>query len=655
MKRWLLFLLFCAAARADQPPPWLKLPSQGDARPAGASAWILDNSERVTQPHEGLVIFRYRLAVMILSEAGAKNAVCTLPFVAGANSVASARAWAMSPDGSKCREFGGNEFGIASTSVSNWVWDLSKVVFFYAERYVQPGWIVAWEVEIKSESTAFDIGWGPQNALPVRSASLELVPMAGGAVRWTAFSGSAPQPEAFGSEGGRRWTVANLPAFDREVPEDVERNQTYVRAYLMASPEETKTWGDVVRLARNEMEPKAVATPAIEAMAKRLAGAGGLWSRVLPVCRFVQKDVSYLELTIDSDSMAGYRPHPASEVCENRYGDCKDKALLLCTMLRVLGVEAHIMLVNYSAPGANRAEWPSANFNHAIVAIACREAPPDGTTVVRAGGADYLLFDPTDDQVPFGLLPANDAGGGGLVPAPGVSALATVPENSAAVVASTGDVRAVLADDGSAAVEFTEKRYGLSAAEAIERDDTEALADRTGALEGRIQRKVPLISDLKWESTGDAPSRSWSQKGSFTAQYYGRRMPGGMYVATDLMSAIPASNPWSDRSEGWVNVMPGTLRRTIEIVAPAGWDFSELPADWSTTSDAGQAFVRYTRQAGKARGEVELRIQGGVLDRKAYLEFRSLLLAATMAEHRPVVLRRIKAPAAPAAPAPHGS
>jgi len=38
-----------------------------------------------------------------------------------------------------------------------------------------------------------------------------------------------------------------------------------------------------------------------------------------------------------------------------------------------------------------------------------------------------------------------------------------------------------------------------------------------------------------------------------------------------------------------------------------------------------------------------LKIEGGVMGRKAYLEYRNLLQAAVAAEHRPVVLRRAKA------------
>jgi hypothetical protein len=48
---------------------------------------------------------------------------------------------------------------------------------------------------------------------------------------------------------------------------------------------------------------------------------------------------------------------------------------------------------------------------------------------------------------------------------------------------------------------------------------------------------------------------------------------------------------------------------------------------------------------------MRLRINGGVLDRKAYLEYRDLLIAAMATERSPVVLARIKPAPSPAAAA----
>ena len=58
---------------------------------------------------------------------------------------------------------------------------------------------------------------------------------------------------------------------------------------------------------------------------------------------FAARDVRYVSIQI---GIGGYKPHTPSQVCSNRYGDCKDKAFLLSLLLRELGAEAYPALVN---------------------------------------------------------------------------------------------------------------------------------------------------------------------------------------------------------------------------------------------------------------------------------------------------------------------
>jgi hypothetical protein len=107
--------------------------------------------------------------------------------------------------------------------------------------------------------------------------------------------------------------------------------------------------------------------------------------------------------------IGGLQPHAARDVFLNRYGDCKDKATMLSTMLKEIGVESNYVLIN-ATRGVTSPSFPSMlNFNHVILAIrlpkdvpttslyATREHPELGT---------LLFFDPTDDATPIGYLPA---------------------------------------------------------------------------------------------------------------------------------------------------------------------------------------------------------------------------------------------------------
>lgn len=65
--------------------------------------------------------------------------------------------------------------------------------------------------------------------------------------------------------------------------------------------------------------------------------------RAAMALRFVQTYARYLAIGIGE---GGFRPRDLEEIWRSRLGDCKDKSLLLATMLRHLGIKACPALVN---------------------------------------------------------------------------------------------------------------------------------------------------------------------------------------------------------------------------------------------------------------------------------------------------------------------
>ncbi len=112
------------------------------------------------------------------------------------------------------------------------------------------------------------------------------------------------------------------------------------------------------------------------------------------IFHYVASDIRYVGLEYGK---GGYRPHHAREVFANKYGDCKDQAILLVAMLREAGVRAHPVLI-----GTRRGTWelqrsvPMSQFNHCIAV-----AEIDGK---------MIWLDPTDETCSFGDLPGGDQG-----------------------------------------------------------------------------------------------------------------------------------------------------------------------------------------------------------------------------------------------------
>ncbi|HET7772356.1 MAG TPA: DUF3857 domain-containing protein [Burkholderiaceae bacterium] len=125
-------------------------------------------------------------------------------------------------------------------------------------------------------------------------------------------------------------------------------------------------WSDVVQWALPLYTPAAEPGPKVRGLIARLAADhADADSRLVEALRTVQRDVRYLAISVGQGSHA---PRDPEDVLRRRFGDCKDKSLLLVALLRGLGIEAHAAFVNTDI-GRGVANWlPSPGaFNHVVV------------------------------------------------------------------------------------------------------------------------------------------------------------------------------------------------------------------------------------------------------------------------------------------------
>jgi hypothetical protein len=145
------------------------------------------------------------------------------------------------------------------------------------------------------------------------------------------------------------------------------------------------------------------------------------------LAEFVQHDIRYVAIEL---GIGDYQPHAASEVFVNRYGDCKDKATLMRSMLREIDIDSFQLVINTERGSITR-EMPAHNgFNHVITAIKLPDSLADPSllaTLQHPKLGRILFFDPTDHITPFGqirgALQANygllvTGGGGELIELP---------------------------------------------------------------------------------------------------------------------------------------------------------------------------------------------------------------------------------------------
>lgn len=131
---------------------------------------------------------------------------------------------------------------------------------------------------------------------------------------------------------------------------------------------EVNNWQEVIDWSLPLYQSAIEISPAIETITRQIKlQHTDLESQIVAALRFSQDEVRYLGLEMGTNS---HRPTPASETLALRYGDCKDKTVLLISLLKALGVDAYPALVN-TEETQRLASLPVAPnlFDHVIVTL----------------------------------------------------------------------------------------------------------------------------------------------------------------------------------------------------------------------------------------------------------------------------------------------
>lgn len=148
------------------------------------------------------------------------------------------------------------------------------------------------------------------------------------------------------------------------------------------------SWADVVRWALPMYQETEPPGPELREVVERCAAEAGPAERLQCVVRFVQEDIRYVSFEYGRGSL---EPRPPSLVLARRFGDCKDKALLMVTLLGALGITATPALVSSRDGSHVRRLHPSPYaFDHLVVRADLASGPVwiDTTATYQRGSPD---------------------------------------------------------------------------------------------------------------------------------------------------------------------------------------------------------------------------------------------------------------------------
>jgi hypothetical protein len=399
-----------ALAAKPQPAPDWAVEAAKTPTPSAAkdfSAVILFDEYLISVDDQNHAVERERYAVRILKPQGRKYSHCEAEYDVD-EKLNYFRSWTIAADG---RQFQAMETDFKDVGA----YSSADLQFTDRIRTVNPpasdpGAVVVCETEEQLRPYMNEEDWVIQAPIPIVFEAMELALPPGGryAEAWHKYPPVKP------SEPGPnhlRWEIKNMPALDLE-------NVHATPAWRALVTRVAVKWGDFAvkgmdtqwraiglwqeRLEEHRPDP----TPEITAKAQELiAGAPDFYTKLSRITEYIQKNIRYF---IVAKGIGGWQAHPAADIFRNRYGDCKDKTTLLISMLQAIGVRAYYLHVD-SERGAIDPDTPSLAGNHMITAIELPDGESDPRLMARvkaANGKSLLIFDPTDQETPVGLIRA---------------------------------------------------------------------------------------------------------------------------------------------------------------------------------------------------------------------------------------------------------
>jgi hypothetical protein len=230
---------------------------------------------------------------------------------------------------------------------------------------VRPGDVVRYSYSVAGENPvmrglthdAMSLAW--THPILLRSLRVEFDP---GVEPTHHMHGEAPAPLIErGADGNRlRWRAENLPALviDGDTP-------SWYSPYPLLEVAARSRWADVSDWAL-PLYPSGQPLPVeLESRIQAWAALPDPEQRAMAALQAIQEEVRYFSVLLGDSS---HQPAPPALSWERRFGDCKDKALLLTTVLERLGIDATPALVSGARGRGIGESLPAASqFDHVIV------------------------------------------------------------------------------------------------------------------------------------------------------------------------------------------------------------------------------------------------------------------------------------------------
>ncbi len=319
-------------------------------------------------------LYRYHALVLVLKDEGRKVADLTLGFREGRSRSRVLFARSIAPDGS-VRWLEPATMKVATPSQGKQFLDTRRRMLSGRIPGVAVGSLVEYAYEYRNYNPEvpehYFPSWFFSGEEPVLDSAVTIRVPRGKRLNWTTRNvpEAAREPERAtdGELDVYRWVMRDRAPIDPE-PQMPDRADVAAVVHCSLFFDWKALHERTGRFQRERIE----VTPEIQQLAKQIVGdAKTDDDKLARIYHWTQRRISYM--SIKGSLASGWTGHPASETLKNGYGDCTDKAIVLASLAKAVGIASYpaIIMTNDAADAVT--DIPVPDGNHCISLVL-----PDG-------------------------------------------------------------------------------------------------------------------------------------------------------------------------------------------------------------------------------------------------------------------------------------
>jgi hypothetical protein len=462
-----------------------------------------------------------------------------------------------------------------------------------------PGSVVGYEYEEDEQPMVLQDVWMFQREIPGRELHYSLQLPSGWEYKasWINSAEIKPTP---GGNNHWEWVMNDVKGIRKEEempPIEGVAGQMIVSFFPPggASRNGFTGWLEMGNWYSNLTNGRRDASPEItQQVAALTASARTSLDKMKALAQFVQNDIRYVAIEL---GIGGWQPHAASEVFVHRYGDCKDKATLLSSMLSQVGIESFYVVIN-SERGYVTPVVPAnvGGFNHVVLAIKLPANVSELSlvaTIQHPRLGTLLYFDPTNELTPFGEIGGYLQANYGLLVTSEGGELVELPSQPSAMNSIQRSGKLTLDPLGTLKGEVSETRVGDRAwAERWRLRTATKSADQIKPIEDLLAGSLSLFNITQASVTNlNRTDQPFGFHYAFEARGYAKNA-GGLLLVRPRVLGVKTSGLLETKEPRTFPIEfegPSRDTDTFEIAIPAGYVVDDIPP----SVDADYSFASY--------------------------------------------------------------